>query len=87
MSRRNAATAGSARKSGTAHATKAEPKPPLTIIQACEDPQIFASWFKNRATWAAWFVFLRAMFGLALQLPSCIEVRALSGSLVSSTPE
>ena len=24
---------------------------------------------------------------LALQLPSCIEVRALSGSLVSSTPE
>src|SRR5665213_653990 len=26
-------------------------------------------------------------FGLALQLPSCIEVRALSCSLVSSTPE
>src|ERR1019366_1259508 len=64
MSRRNAATAGSARKSGTAHATKAGP--PLTIIQACEDPQIFASWFKDRATWAAWFVFLRAMFGLGL---------------------
>ena len=66
MSRRNAATAGSACKSGTAHATKAEPKPPLTIIQACQDPDIFGPWFKDKLTWAAWFVFLRVMFALPL---------------------
>jgi len=27
------------------------------------------------------------MFNIALQLPICFEVRALSGSLVSSAPE
>jgi hypothetical protein len=32
-------------------------------------------------------VALMAFEGLALQLPICFEVRALSGSLVSSTPE
>jgi hypothetical protein len=44
----------------------AEPKPPLNIIQACEDPDIFGPWFKDRETWAAWFAFLRVMFGLQL---------------------
>jgi hypothetical protein len=37
-----------------------------------------------------WWVFLLQGFAgiiLALQLPICFEVRALSGSLVSSTPE
>jgi hypothetical protein len=27
---------------------------------------LFAPWFKDRTTWAAWFVFLRALFGLPL---------------------
>ena len=44
-------------------------KPPITIIEACQDPDVFGPWFKDRLTWISWFVFLRVMFGLALQLP------------------
>jgi hypothetical protein len=40
--------------------------PPISIIDACEDPQIFGPWFKDRATWAAWFCFLKVMFALPL---------------------
>src|SRR6516162_4063244 len=38
----------------------------FSIINAIDDPQLFAPWFKDRATWASWFVFLRALFGLPL---------------------
>lgn len=40
--------------------------PAISILQACEDPELFAPWFKDRATWAAWFAFLRVLFGLPL---------------------
>jgi hypothetical protein len=68
VSRRTAVTAtvNSKRVRTTAHARKAEPKPPLTIIDACEDPQIFAPWFRDAQTWTAWFVVLKVMFGLKL---------------------
>jgi hypothetical protein len=38
----------------------------FTLLDAVDDPQLFAPWFKDRSTWAAWFVFLRALFGLPL---------------------
>jgi hypothetical protein len=41
-------------------------KPALTIIDVCQDPDLFAPWFGDRASWSAWFVFLRVMFGLPL---------------------
>ncbi|WP_063614204.1 hypothetical protein [Bradyrhizobium sp. Cp5.3] len=41
-------------------------KPPITIIDACLDPQIFGPWFRDRQSWAAWFCFLKVMFGLPL---------------------
>jgi hypothetical protein len=37
-----------------------------TILAATRDPNLFAPWFKNRATWAAWFAFLAALFGLPM---------------------
>jgi hypothetical protein len=40
--------------------------PPINIIQACRDPAIWGPWFKDVRTWAAWFAFLKAMFGLPL---------------------
>jgi hypothetical protein len=46
--------------------TKAESNPPITIIDACHDPDVFGSWFKDRKTWAVWFTFLRVVFGLPL---------------------
>ena len=47
-------------------AKKALAKPPLTIIDACQDPEIFGPWFKDARTWVSWFVVIKAMFGLAL---------------------
>jgi hypothetical protein len=37
----------------------------LSIIDVCQDPDLFGPWFKGQS-WAAWFVFLRVMFGLPL---------------------
>jgi hypothetical protein len=38
----------------------------FSIIDAIDDRNLFAGWFKDRATWSSWFVFLRALFGLPL---------------------
>jgi hypothetical protein len=38
----------------------------FSIIDAIDDRNLFAPWFKDRATWASWFVFLRCLFGLPL---------------------
>jgi hypothetical protein len=41
-------------------------EPRLTIIDACDDPDPFARWFNDRATWQVWFAFLAALFALPL---------------------
>lgn len=38
----------------------------MTIIEACEDPQLFARYFRDRATWQAWMAFIASLFGLPL---------------------
>lgn len=40
--------------------------PPVDIITACRDPAIFGRWFADPRTWAAWFVVMKALFGIAL---------------------
>jgi hypothetical protein len=39
---------------------------PVSIIEATQHTDLFAKWFKDRETWKAWFVLLRAVFGLPL---------------------
>jgi len=39
----------------------------MNILQAIADPNLFATWFRNHETWAAWRVFLAALFGLRLE--------------------
>jgi hypothetical protein len=41
-------------------------RPPLTILDAINDGKLFAPWFKDRETWAAWFAFLAALFALPM---------------------
>jgi hypothetical protein len=41
-------------------------RPPLTILDAVADDKLFARWFRDRATWHAWFALLAALFGLPL---------------------
>jgi hypothetical protein len=38
----------------------------VTILDACADPNLFAAWFRDRATWESWFSFLAALFGLPM---------------------
>jgi Phage Terminase len=38
----------------------------IDIIEAAADPELFKSWFRDPATWRAWFTFLKAMFGLPM---------------------
>ena len=47
-----------------------EPVALLSIIDACRDPDLFAPWFKDTETWAAWFCFLKVLFGLPLLDPT-----------------
>jgi hypothetical protein len=37
-----------------------------TILDAIASPALFAPWFKKPATWRAWRVFLKALFGLPM---------------------
>lgn len=39
----------------------------MNILQAIADPNLFAAWFKDHETWAAWRVFLAALFGLRVE--------------------
>jgi hypothetical protein len=39
----------------------------MNILQALADPNLFAAWFKDHETWAAWRVFLAALFGLPIE--------------------
>ena len=38
----------------------------MNVLQAIRDPNLFAPWFREPATWQAWFAFLAALFGLPL---------------------
>jgi hypothetical protein len=38
----------------------------VCILDAMRDKHLFAPWFKDRATWAAWQVFLAALFALPM---------------------
>ena len=40
--------------------------PAVDILEACDDPELFAGWFRDRSTWRGWFVFLHVLFGLPM---------------------
>jgi hypothetical protein len=45
----------------------------LSPIEAMREPELFARWFRDPATWICWVVFLSALFGLPLD-PAQIEI-------------
>jgi hypothetical protein len=50
-----------------------------TILRACWDPRLFKPWFKDDATWAAWFAFLKALFALPLSEADLATYRECTG--------
>jgi len=57
----------------------------VSILAACRDQAIFGPWFKDRKTWAAWFVFLKVLFGLPLDTAELDIFRAHTGRAVPAT--
>ena len=45
----------------------------MNILQTCLDPKVFGCHFRNKDTWAAWFAFLSALFGLDLR-PHSLDI-------------
>jgi hypothetical protein len=58
---------------------------PLTIIDAINDNNLFAPWFRKSATWAAWFAFLAALFGLPLTADQLAIYRQCTGRTAPPT--
>ena len=42
------------------------PRPPVTVLDAIGDRNLFAPWFADRGTWEAWLSFLCALFALPM---------------------
>src|SRR5579863_6606185 len=51
----------------------------ISILDACRDPALFGRWFRDGATWRAWFSFLRALFGLPMDAEAIATFRAATG--------
>jgi hypothetical protein len=64
---------------------KAIARPPINIIDACGDPEIFAAWFRDERTWANWFVVLKCMFGLPLNDDEIATFRKHTGRTTPAT--
>ena len=54
-----------------------------SIIDACHDSALFDPWFKNPTTWAAWFAFLKTLFGLLLTQKELALYRQCTGRTAS----
>jgi hypothetical protein len=54
-------------------------RPAITILDAIADKNLFAPWFRNRGTWAAWFSFINAMFALPMTPEQLATYQACTG--------
>jgi len=57
----------------------------ISILDAVEDPKLFGSWFSNKATWAAWFAFVAALFGLPMTSDQLALYEQCTGRSVAPT--
>ena len=51
----------------------------MDILQAMDDPNLFAPWFKDPTTWKAWKAFLSALFGLPMDEEQLATYRQCTG--------
>ena len=57
----------------------------VSILNAIADKDLFAPWFKDRATWQSWFVFLAALFALRMTSDQLDVYRRCTGRTTSPT--
>ncbi|MEX2430301.1 MAG: hypothetical protein WD645_00095, partial [Dehalococcoidia bacterium] len=51
----------------------------MNLLRACDDPNLFGPWFRDRDTWAAWRAFLAALFALPMTEDELATYRACTG--------
>jgi hypothetical protein len=51
----------------------------LTIIDAIQDEELFARWFRDKATWQAWLAFIAALFGVPMTPEQMTTYEACTG--------
>src|SRR5215475_3675258 len=51
----------------------------ITILDAIDDRNLFAPWFRDRATWLSWRVFLCALFALPMTAEQLAIYRQCTG--------
>ncbi len=51
----------------------------MNIIDAIHDEELFARWFRDKATWGAWFAFIAALFGVPMTLEQLATYQACTG--------
>ena len=61
-------------------------KPLTTITHICTEPRLLGSAFKDIETWTAWFVFMKAMFGLPLSAEELAIFFECTGRLMPDGP-
>jgi hypothetical protein len=57
----------------------------VTILDAIADRHLFAPWFRDRETWAAWFAFLAALFALPMTADQDAVYRRCTGRTAPPT--
>lgn len=51
----------------------------MNILQAIDDPALFAPWFRDKVTWSGWRAFLAAQFGLPMTSEQFAVYRECTG--------
>jgi hypothetical protein len=57
----------------------------MNILEAIDDPQLFGSWFRDPASWAAWRTFMAALFALPMSPDQLQVFRECTGRAVAPT--
>ncbi len=57
----------------------------MSLLQAMDDPNLFASWFRDPETWAAWRAFLASLFALPMSDEEVLLFRQCTGRTSSPT--
>lgn len=60
-------------------APRSRPATGLTLLDAIDDPALFRSFFKDPSSWAAWFAFIAAAFGLPMTPEQLAVYRQCTG--------
>jgi hypothetical protein len=57
----------------------------VNILDTIQDEELFARWFRDKATWQAWFAFIAALFGVPMTPEQLATYEACTGRTEAPT--